>query len=350
MLAHELRNPLAPIRMASELLKRTSHPDDRAQTAIDIVKRQVNHLTRLVDDLLDISRITRARIDLRREDVALADIIAQALETVEPMLRDKQHSVTTTTGMETLIVNGDPARLVQCVANLLTNATKYTDERGQIQIEARAEGDAAVISVRDNGTGIAPDLLPHIFDLFVQSKRTLDRAQGGLGIGLSVVKRLIEMHGGTVSASSAGVGQGATFTIRLPRVVRATVAAESAPAPPVNRRRTLVVDDNHDAAESLAMLLALDGHEVEAVFTPEQALERVATFPPEVMLLDIGLPGMDGYEIARRVRAMPGGPQIRLIALTGYGQTDDRRKALAAGFDEHLVKPVEPGKLAQAME
>ena len=349
MLAHELRNPLAPIRTASELLKRTSQPDERAQTAIDIVKRQASHLTRLVDDLLDISRITRARIELRRQNVALTEIISQALETVEPMLREKRHSVTTTSGLEPLIVNGDPARLVQCVANLLTNAIKYTDTQGQIQVEVRADQDDAVISVHDNGTGIAPDLLPHIFELFVQSKRTLDRSQGGLGIGLSVVKRLVEMHGGSVSAASPGAGQGATFTIRLPRVARESLPSSPAQEQPVTRRRTLVVDDNHDAAESLAMLLSLDGHEVEAVFTPQQALARAEQFRPDVMLLDIGLPGIDGYEVARRVRAMPHGSAIRLIALTGYGQTEDRRRALAAGFDDHLVKPVEPAKLAQAL-
>jgi signal transduction histidine kinase len=349
MLAHELRNPLAPIRTASELLKRTQQPDERAQTAIDIVKRQVNHLTRLVDDLLDISRITRARIELKRRDVSLGDIVSQALETVEPMLREKHHHVSTTADLTPLVVNGDPARLVQCVANLLTNAIKYTDPDGVIRIETRTEGDEAVISVTDNGTGIAADLLPQIFDLFVQSKRTLDRAQGGLGIGLSVVKRLVEMHGGSVTASSAGIGQGATFTIRLPRVTHKAVAEPNVGAPRAPARRTLVVDDNHDAAESLAMLLSLDGHEVQAVFSAEEALKRAQSFQPQVMLLDIGLPGMDGYEVARRVRALDGGAQIRLIALTGYGQNDDRQRALAAGFDEHLVKPVEPEKLAQTL-
>jgi signal transduction histidine kinase len=350
MLAHELRNPLAPIRTASELLKRTQQPDDRAQVAIDIVKRQVNHLTRLVDDLLDISRITRAHIELKRQNIPLADIVAQALETVEPMLQEKGHHVSTTVDLVPLVVNGDPARLVQCVANLLTNAIKYTDPHGQLRIESRAVGDDAVLSVADNGTGIAADLLPHIFDLFVQSQRTLDRSQGGLGIGLSVVKRLIEMHGGSVAASSPGVGQGATFTIRLPRATRVGSAVQDAGAPRVAPRRTLVVDDNHDAAESLAMLLSLDGHEVDAVFTPQQALERAETFRPEVMLLDIGLPGMDGYEVARRLRAMSGGQKIRLIALTGYGQQEDRQRALAAGFDDHLVKPVDHGKLAAALE
>jgi CheY-like chemotaxis protein/anti-sigma regulatory factor (Ser/Thr protein kinase) len=247
------------------------------------------------------------------------------------------------------VVNGDPARLVQCVANLLTNAIKYTDPHGQIRIETRAEADDAVISVTDNGTGIAADLLPQIFDLFVQSKRTLDRAQGGLGIGLSVVKRLVEMHGGQVSASSPGIGQGSTVTIRLPRVREKSVTEPAARVPRVPARRTLVVDDNQDAAESLAMLLSLDGHEVQAVFTAEDALERAQSFRPQVMLLDIGLPGMDGFEVARRVRALEGGREIRLVALTGYGQNEDRQRALAAGFDEHLVKPVEPDKLAQTL-
>ena len=262
------------------------------------------------------------------------------------MLREKHHHVSTTADLVPLVVNGDPARLVQCVANLLTNAIKYTDPHGQIRIETRAEADDAVISVTDNGTGIAADLLPQIFDLFVQSKRTLDRAQGGLGIGLSVVKRLVEMHGGQVSASSPGIGQGATVTIRLPRVAQDSVTEPAARVPRVPALRTLVVDDNHDAAESLAMLLSLDGHEVQAVFTAEDALERAHSFRPQVMLLDIGLPGMDGFEVARRVRALEGGSQIRLVALTGYGQNEDRQRALAAGFDEHLVKPVEPDKLA----
>jgi signal transduction histidine kinase len=349
MLAHELRNPLAPIRMASELLTRTRQSDDRAQSAIDIVKRQVGHLTRLVDDLLDISRITRSRIELRRQDVVLAEVIAQALETVEPLVREKRHDVTTTSGLEPLVVNGDPARLVQCVANLLTNAIKYTDAQGRIHIETHADGEQAVITISDNGTGIASELLPHIFDLFVQSKRTLDRSQGGLGIGLSVVKRLIEMHGGSVSAFSGGAGQGATFTIRLPRIARSAASATEMSVPTVAGKRALVVDDNRDAAESLAMLLTLDGHAVEAVFSAEQALDRVVAFHPDVVLLDIGLPGMDGYEVARRVRALPGGEQVRLIALTGYGQTEDRRRALEAGFNDHLVKPVEPARLAQSL-
>jgi PAS domain S-box-containing protein len=349
MLAHELRNPLAPIRTASELLRRTPQSDERALGAADIVLRQVSHLMRLVDDLLDISRITRARIELKRGDVSLTQIISQALETVDPLLREKQHRLVTAFDSRPLLVNGDPARLVQCVTNLLTNAIKYTDSGGQIHVESRAEGDLAIIEIRDNGAGIAPELLPRVFDLFVQSQRTLDRSQGGLGIGLSVVRRLIEMHGGSVEARSDGPGHGSVFSIRLPRVAFSASIANAGDVLTVPARRVLVVDDNQDAARSLAMLMSLDGHEVEALFTPEQALQHVQQSPPEVMLLDIGLPGMNGYEVARRVRAMPGGAGIRLIALTGYGQAEDRRRALDAGFDDHLVKPVEPERLQQLL-
>jgi PAS domain S-box-containing protein len=349
MLAHELRNPLAPIRTASELLKRRLHADEHAQAAIDVVRRQARHLMRLVDDLLDISRITRARIELKRQDISLEDVISQALETVEPMLQEKGQHLTTISERARLHVNGDPARLVQCVANLLTNAIKYTDPGGRISVDWRAEDDQAVIVVSDNGPGIAPDLLPEIFDLFVQSKRTLDRSQGGLGIGLSVVKRLVEMHGGTVEAFSQGPGCGARFTIRLPSVGMAQPRAVHAPSVPALPRRVLIVDDNRDAAESLALLLALDGHDTRAVFTPEDALRCVSEQAFDVMLLDIGLPGMDGYEVARRTRGMQGLERMRLVALTGYGQAEDRQRALDAGFDAHLVKPVEPERLQQVL-
>jgi PAS domain S-box-containing protein len=349
MLAHELRNPLAPIRTASELLKRRLHADEHAQAAIDVVRRQARHLMRLVDDLLDISRITRARIELKRQDISLEEVISQALETVEPLLREKGQHLTTISEHARLHVNGDPARLVQCVANLLTNAIKYTDTGGRISVDWRAEEDQAVIVVSDNGPGIAPDLLPEIFDLFVQSKRTLDRSQGGLGIGLSVVKRLVEMHGGTVEAFSEGPGCGARFTIRLPSVEMAQPRAVHGPTMPAPPRRVLIVDDNRDAAESLALLLELDGHDTRAVFTPEDALRCVSEQAFDVMLLDIGLPGMDGYEVARRTRGMRGLERMRLVALTGYGQAEDRQRALDAGFDAHLVKPVEPERLQQVL-
>jgi len=246
-------------------------------------------------------------------------------------------------------LNGDPARLVQCVANVLTNAAKYTDPNGEIRLNSSAEGTHAVLTVTDSGVGIARDLLPQVFDLFVQGDRTLDRAQGGLGIGLAVVKRLVEMHGGSVSASSAGLRSGSTFEIRLPLIDRddePSIAQQERGAP---RRRILVVDDNEDAATSLAMILALEGHQVEAVHTAHDALERAARLEPDVALLDIGLPGMDGYELAQRLRANPALEGIRLVALTGYGQAEDKERAHAAGFDDHLVKPADFRALEQVL-
>ncbi|MEO8605045.1 MAG: PAS domain-containing protein [bacterium] len=349
MLAHELRNPLAPIRSATELLSRTLPAEHAAHAVVGVVQRQVGHLTRLVDDLLDVARITQGRIELRRRPLELAGIIAQALETVGPLLQGKRHSLVQTPSGRSLQVSADPARLVQCVANILTNAAKYTDAGGEICIRLLQEGDEAIIAVTDNGVGISSPLLPRLFDLFVQSDRTLDRAQGGLGIGLAVVKRLVEMHDGRVSASSAGVGQGATFEIRLPLIDSTEEAAPTAIRSTEPRRRILIVDDNEDAANSLAMLLELDGHEVKAVYTAGSALACATSFEPDAVLLDIGLPDMDGYEVARRIRALPRAGVIRLIALTGYGQADDRERALEAGFDDHLVKPVELSALERAL-
>ncbi|MGH8258658.1 MAG: PAS domain S-box protein [Steroidobacteraceae bacterium] len=351
MLAHELRNPLAPIGNASELLARLFAEDGRAQFALDMIKRQTSQLTRLVDDLLDISRITQGRIQLRKRPVDLASAIMQAVETVEPQMRAKRQrlSVTSATGYEPLYVNGDFARLVQCVVNLLANAAKYTDQDGEIRIRAHAADSTAIIEITDTGVGIAPDLLPRVFDLFVQSDRTLDRAQGGLGIGLSVTKRLIEMHAGEITASSPGLGHGSTFQIRLPRIARPeTIRPEAAPieAPP---RQVLIVDDNDDAATSLAALLSVQGHRAEAVRSAKDALARLETFRPDVMLLDIGLPEMNGYELAKRLRSRPELKGLRLIAVTGYGQADDRQRALAAGFDDHLVKPVDLQALERAL-
>jgi signal transduction histidine kinase len=339
MLAHELRNPLAPIRNANELLARTVPQDARARISVDIIKRQLTHLTRLVDDLLDVSRVTQGRIQLQVEALELAAIVAQALESVEPQLRERRHNVTRTTAAEPLYVNGDSARLVQCVANLLTNATKYTDPGGELQVGLRKEDSCAVISVADNGIGIPPDLLPKVFELFVQSERSLDRSEGGLGIGLSVVQRLVAMHGGEVAAASPGAGRGSTFEIRLPLVEPPRQLTRSAVPSRIEPKRLLVVDDNEDAATSLAELLRLDGHEALAVYSARAALAAVADFKPDVMLLDIGLPEMDGYEVARRVRAA--GSRVRLVALTGYGQTEDMQRTFAAGFDAHFVKPLD---------
>jgi signal transduction histidine kinase len=347
MLAHELRNPMAPIRNASELLARMIPADPDMQATVGIVKRQITHLARLVDDLLDVSRITQGRIELQRRPIELADVIAQAMESVEPLMRERRHRVFVASSYEPLHVNADSARLVQCLANILTNSAKYTDSGGEIRVEERVESGWAVVSIADNGVGIPQELLPQIFDLFVQSDRSLDRSLGGLGIGLSVVQRLIEMHGGFVSASSPGPGCGAKFEIRLPLVAAPEASRAPQPPAPVRAMRILVVDDNADAADSLTLLLKLDGHETESVYTPADALERAHTFAPEVILLDIGLPGMDGYEVARRIRSR--GSRARLVALTGYGQSEDVRRAREAGFDEHLVKPADLEVLRQKL-
>jgi PAS domain S-box-containing protein len=350
MLAHELRNPLSPIMTAGELLSRTIGEDSRSRMAIEMIKRQTAQLTRLVDDLLDVSRITRGRIQLQRRPTDLASIIAQALETVEPQLRAKQHRLSTTAeSYEPLYVSGDHARLLQCVANVLTNSIKYTDPGGEIRIQTRTVGDSAVIEITDTGVGIGPELLPKVFDLFVQSDRTLDRAQGGLGIGLAVVKRLIEMHDGQVTARSPGLGGGSTFEIRLPRVVRPRASSNEAAQIKGPPRRVLIVDDNQDAANSLAALLACHGHEAQVAFTGKQALEQIESFQPEVALLDLGLPEMDGYELAGRLRALPRLNGIRLVALTGYGQAEDGQRTQAAGFHDHLVKPVALQALERAL-
>ncbi len=341
MLAHELRNPLAPIRNSSEVLARRVQSDPHAFRAVASIERQVTHLARLVDDLLDVSRITQGRIELRRQPLYLHDVVARALETVDPLLRQKGHKVSIVGSRRPLLVNGDPERLVQCVANVLTNAAKYTDAEGEIRIESREQNHAAVLTVSDNGAGISAELLPRVFDLFVQGDRTLDRAHGGLGIGLSIVKRVLEMHGGTITAASAGAGRGASFEMRLPLSQELPHSLKEPPATKAPPRRILIVDDNEDAADSLGMVLGLDGHEVIAAYSGDQALELAQSFKPEVVLLDIGLPGIDGYEVARRLRAAAGSAALRLVAVTGYGQDADKARAAEAGFAHHLVKPLE---------
>jgi signal transduction histidine kinase/ActR/RegA family two-component response regulator len=351
MLAHELRNPLAPITNASELLLKTMGDDADAKRAIDMIKRQAAQLTHLVDDLLDIARITQRRITLQRSPVNLAAVVAQGVETVAARLREKRHTLTveTTTNDELLYVEGDMARLVQCVGNILTNAVKYTDPGGEIRLRTRPQGAHAVLSVSDNGAGITAELIPHVFDLFVQSERTLDRAQGGLGIGLAVVKRLVEMHNGTITVNSGGVGHGATFEIRLPRIARPSNRATAIDAAKVSPRRVLVVDDNRDAADSLAMLLALNGHTVEVAYSGDEAIRHAESFGPEVALLDIGLPGMSGYELAGKLRSIPQLKDIFLVAITGYGQPEDYQHTRDAGFDLHLVKPIDHAALQRSL-
>ena len=340
LLGHELRNPLAPIHNATELLSCMLSEDSRARIPVEMIKRQATLLTRLVDDLLDIGRITQGRIRLDSEPLDLASVIAQAFETVEPQLRQKRHKVSVISSYEPLYVIGDFHRLVQCVANVLNNAVKYTDPGGEIQVRTRTEGADAVIEVTDNGLGISSELLPRIFEIFVQGEGSLDRAQGGLGAGLAIVKRLIERHGGTVTARSLGAGQGSTFEIRLPRIVRPHSTAADESGVKAVPRRVLIVDDNTDAATSLAMLLSLRGHETQVAFNEREALECLEGFQAEVVLLDIGMPGRDGYALAERLRANPGLRDVRLVALTGYGPVEDQQRARAAGFDDHLVKPV----------
>ncbi|MDR7269982.1 PAS domain S-box-containing protein [Pelomonas saccharophila] len=348
MLAHELRNPLAPIRNAAELMLRTTQPGAPQRRAVEIIDRQVQQMTRMVDDLLDVSRVTHGRIEIEREPVGLRGVIAAAVEAVGPAMLERRHRLQVVSDLP-LTVRGDAARLQQCLVNLLSNAAKYTDPGGEIRLELAREGDEAVMRVQDSGVGIAADMLPAVFDLFVQSARTLDRAEGGLGIGLSVVRRLVEMHGGRVAARSAGVGQGATFEMRLPLLLQPPVAAPLPADLPETPRRVLLIDDNEDAAESLAMMLRADGHEVRTGFGPQDALTLAAAWRPDVVLLDIGLPGMDGYEVARRLRAAPAGAPLRLVALTGYGQPEDIQRSAEAGFDGHLVKPVGLDALAKAL-
>ena len=352
MLAHELRNPLAPIRNANELMRKIlTVADPRVRSAIAITARQVAQLTRLVDDLLDVSRVTQGRIELQLRPIDIPQIVTQAIEAVQPILREKHHRLVSVRSADdpVLSVNADPARLMQCVVNVLTNAAKYTDPYGQITVQTRTEGRDAVIEISDTGIGIAPQLLPHIFDLFVQGDRSPDRSQGGLGVGLAVVKPLVEMHQGHVKARSDGPGLGATFEIRLPLLGRLAPAAP-APAPRhAPAARILIVDDNQDAADSLGALLSIEGHAVEMVYTAADALRRAVPFRAQVILLDIGLPQMDGYELVRRLRRMPELRGTRVIALTGYGQRQDREQAVAAGFDDHLVKPVSTESIAQAL-
>jgi nitrogen-specific signal transduction histidine kinase/CheY-like chemotaxis protein len=351
MLAHELRNPLAPIRNANELLARlVPRQDERVSNAIEISRRQVKQLSRLVDDLLDVSRVTQGRIELQRRIVDISSLINHAVEAVQPLMREKHQKLSVTySGEPTLYVDADPARMIQCVVNILTNAAKYSDPGGEIEIRTRADGQSVVIQVCDSGIGITPELLPRVFDLFVQGDRALDRSQGGLGVGLAVVKRLIEMHEGTIAAHSAGVGRGSTFEISLPRTER-PAAAQTAPGDPRSAAaRILVVDDNRDAADSLASLLRLEGHDTQTAYSGREVLEHAPLFKPHVVLLDIGLPGMDGYSVAQRLREMPELASTRLVAITGYGQPEDRLRAQEAGFHDHVIKPVSLARLNRSI-
>ncbi len=347
MLAHELRNPLAPIRNALHLLRlepRGLPPP--VSDNLGIIERQVGHLVRLVDDLLDVSRISEGKIQLQKEPTDLAAVVTRALESSGPLIAARRHSSTVKLPQEPLPVTGDPVRLVQVLSNLLNNAAKYTPEGGRIDLLVEREGETAVLRVRDNGMGIPREMLPRLFNPFEQSERTLDRAEGGLGIGLTLVKRLTEMHGGTVEARSEGPGKGSEFVVRLPLDQQAAVGLpapqkKTATGPAAGRKRVLVVDDNPDSTKTLTQLIEVLGHEVRNASDGPGALARAEAFSPEIVILDIGLPGMDGYEVCRQLRAMPAAGKSVIIALTGYGSPEDREESEKAGFDAHLVKPVD---------
>jgi signal transduction histidine kinase/DNA-binding response OmpR family regulator len=349
MLAHELRNPLAPLLNGVELLRLSGPSRPDLAEIEDMMERQVKHLVRMVDDLLDISRITRGKIWLRTEPLDVGVIVARAVEVSRPFLDARRHEFTVALPDKPLQVEGDAIRLAQVLTNLLHNASKYTEEGGRIWLSVAHEGKEAVFRIRDTGVGIPAEMLASVFDLFTQVERTLDRSHGGLGIGLTLVRRLVEMHGGSVQVYSSGPGQGSEFTVRLPALLDTEVSVTSvSPMPesvrPVSRR-VLVVDDNKAAAQSLSLLLRSAGHEVRTAYDGPAALAMAEGFQPEIALLDIGLPGMDGYEVARHLRLERQADQLMLVALTGYGQDEDRIRTKTAGFDHHVVKPADPAAL-----
>ena len=346
MLAHELRNPLAPVSTALELMRHLELPDATLRWARDVMSRQVGQLTRLVDDLLDLSRITRGTINVQMEPLDLRSVLSHAVETSRPLIAERGHRFSTDVAPGGLRLRGDGVRLAQLVSNLLNNAAKYTDAGGSIHLSAQRDADDIVLSVRDDGVGIAPDMLERVFDVFVQVERSRDHAQGGLGIGLTLVKRLVELQGGTVEARSGGPGRGSEFVVRLPALIEAEPACEVA----VDSRplagwehglRILVVDDNADSADAMARLLALEKHEVQVVYDGASALLAVERGLPDVVLLDLALPGMDGLQVAHELRRREDASRVLLVAMTGFGRDEDRRRTAEAGFDHHLVKPVD---------
>jgi len=351
ILAHELRNPLAPINNAVEIMRRRPLEDPQLTWARDIVARQLGHLARLVDDLLDVSRITRGAITLAREPVQVATVVTRAIETVQPLIARQSHELLIDVPDPALEVEGDLTRLTQALSNLLNNAAKYTEAGGRINVSVVPVAEEQVeIRVKDSGLGISPELLPRLFNLFTQADATTHRADGGLGIGLALVRKLVEMHGGSVAAYSQGANHGSEFVMRLPlmmqRMQRRSAVSTAAEEGRVTSRRILVADDNADSLESLAVLLRCDGHEVYTACDGEQALEQAAKHRPEIALLDLGMPKLDGVQVGRKIRAEPWGRAMTLIALTGWGQDSDRKRTQAAGFDAHLVKPLDVSDLS----
>ena len=353
-LSHELRNPLAPIRAAAELLEKTLPADPELRELREIIDRQLTHMARLLDDLLDVSRITSDKINLRKAPVRLADAVADAVESSRPLIDAENHELTICLPQDPMYVEADRARLAQVFSNLLNNAAKYTDKGGRIGLSVEPFGDVAVIRVRDTGIGIAEEKLPHVFEMFVQADHSLERMRGGLGIGLTLVHRLIEMHGGEVEARSAGLGKGSEFIIRLPVIEAPRPAAPDESSKKDSfadrpRFRILVADDNADLTALLEKYLGMLGHDVETALDCVEAVEKSATFLPDIALLDIGMPGLNGYDVARRIRCECGGRRILLVAMTGWGQDEDKRRAIDAGFDHHLTKPPDFGAIEKLL-
>ena len=353
ILAHELRNPLAPIRQAALISKAPWASEAQKRWSHDVIDRQVQYMSLLLDDLLDISRVTRGTLVLRMQPAELVSAVNVAIETARPIIDAKRHVLSIELPHEPVQFTADPLRVAQVLSNLLTNAAKYTDPEGQIRLSASCEPDQLVIRVSDSGVGINPENLPKIFEMFSQVQPTMDRSEGGLGIGLALAKGLVELHGGRIEASSAGLGHGSEFTVRLPRRVNpgsSEVKSNTAAAPAkIARRRILVADDNRDSAETLAMLLRVEGHEVMIAHDGSAALAAFGGFAPDTVLLDIGMPGPNGYEVAQKIRQSRSGAEIKLIAITGWGQENDKERAFAAGFDHHLTKPVDTQQLSDLL-
>jgi PAS domain S-box-containing protein len=354
VLAHELRNPLAPIRQAALISKAPGATEAQKRWSHDVIERQVQYMSLLLDDLLDISRVTRGTLVLRMQPTELISVVNQAIETARPAIDAKRHVLSIDLPHQPVQITADPLRMAQVLSNLLTNAAKYTDPEGHIRLSAVCESEQLVIRVVDSGVGINPDNLPRIFEMFSQLHPTMDRSEGGLGIGLALARGLVELHGGKIEARSAGLSHGSEFVVHLPlrmlpdwRELQPHVAATPAR---ITRRRVLVADDNRDSAETLAMLLRVEGHEVMIAHDGSAALAAFGGFAPDIVLLDIGMPGPNGYEVARQIRQSRSGAEIKLIAITGWGQESDKERAFAAGFDHHLTKPVDTGQLSELLE
>ncbi len=351
-LAHELRNPLAPIRNAVQYLGMAGLTERDVETGRDVISRQVSVMVRLIDDLLDVSRISRNKLDIRKERVQLAGVIESAVESSRPLLRDCGHELTVSLPPRPVYMDADAVRLAQVFLNLLNNAGKYTKRGGHIWLTVEQEGSDAVVSVRDNGIGISADMLPRIFEMFTQADRSLERSQGGLGIGLTLVRRLVDLHDGTIEARSNGPDQGSEFVVRLPLIqppLETPPIGDGLRAATLSGSRILVVDDNKDSADSLGMMLRLKGNEIRTAHDGLEAVEVAETFRPELVLLDIGLPKLNGYDVARRIRQQPWGHDVILVALTGWGQDEDKRRSQDAGFNFHVVKPVELAALEKLL-